>query len=194
MLHNGCQVSITKSKETDVVRQEQFLCIFVNIHLRIHSVVYIRPWGIRIRPKLPDTTSAKAKSRPKPHFGPHSAPKPKPNFGRSLHKPEFIKRENRPLNSLDVNLVDSLVLGVFQQKLCHHQKVWDVDRLKCIGLRCWPSKVHSARLLGSVKSGHSKWSIRLTVKKPVVVIMAHGWHAKFYLIWHVYKIGIDCEF
>ena len=87
MLHNGCQVSITKSKETDVVRQEQqFLCIFEYIHLHIHSVIHIRPWGICIwpKPKLPVTTSAEVESRPRPYFGRHLAPKPKPNFGRSL--------------------------------------------------------------------------------------------------------------
>ena len=42
------------------------------------------------KPKLPVTTWAEAECRPKLHFGRHSAPKPKPNFGRSLAGTDLV--------------------------------------------------------------------------------------------------------
>ena len=54
--------------------------------------------------------------------------------------------------------------------------------------------VHSGKLLGSDKSGHSKRSDRPTVKNTDHLIRAYDGHAECCLNWNVYNISVNCEF
>ena len=54
--------------------------------------------------------------------------------------------------------------------------------------------MHSAKLLGSNKSGHSKRSDRLTVKILTMVIRVQDGRAGCCLNWNIYDIGVNYEF
>jgi len=52
---------------------------------------------------------------------------------------EFIKPENWPPSSSDLNPVNCLVWGALQQTVYRH-KISDVDRLKCVLIDCWTER------------------------------------------------------
>ena len=81
MLHNGCQVSITKFRDECCTPRTT-----VSLHFRIHSSSYT--FG-RIHSAVRHSYTTEAECRPKPHFGRHSAPKP--NFGRSLVLSQYTR-------------------------------------------------------------------------------------------------------
>ena len=86
------------------------------------------------------------------------------------HVPEFIKPENWPPNSPDLNPVDFSVWGASQEKV-YRQEIRDIHHLKQVLLDCWDQ----------LSQNTINRAIDQLPKKLAMVIGAQGGHVEFHL-------------
>jgi len=85
--------------------------------------------------------------------------------------PEYIKPDNWPPYSPDLNLVNFSIWGYLQQ-LVYRQKIYSIQHLKDVFIDCW-SEISQQFFDSAI----DHWSCRITA-----VVAACGRHIKYHLI------------